>query len=249
MVDRFKELMKTIGISQKALAEAVGIHPNSLTEFAQGRTKTLSQEVLVYLNTEFGVNLKWLVYGKGDMFLTETSHGYRPPLNPLASLDKPERKVVEELIAVLAKHGAPVAPSKSEAYPHKDFREAGLIASIAAGNPAEAIEHPEEVFYLPRKLFRQHGKLFMLKVRGDSMIGAGIYDGDLVIMERVEDIHAIPSGQIIAITLDGAATLKRLLRSNGDFILHAENPNYPDRELTAKEFPVLWGRFIALVRQ
>lgn len=252
MVERFKELLRVLGISQKALAEAAGVHPNSLTEFAKGRTKTLSQEILVYLNTEYSVSLNWLVYGRGKMFggYAVTSKPLGLP-DPVSSLARPERKVIGDLIALLANRPdrSIVSSRQSEEYSHSDLREVGLVASIAAGNPMEAIEHPEEIYLLPRKMFKRKGKLFLLRVRGDSMTGAAILDGDLAVMERVEDAEQLRNGEIVAISLDGAATLKRFLRDNGSIILRAENKAYPDRVVTAREFPILWGRFVGLVRR
>jgi repressor LexA len=66
--------------------------------------------------------------------------------------------------------------------------------------------------------------VFALKVRGDSMIGAGIHDGDLVILENVEPRN----GSIVAALIDGETTLKRYVVSRGNPYLKAENPRYPD---------------------
>jgi repressor LexA len=84
---------------------------------------------------------------------------------------------------------------------------------------------------------------FALRVRGDSMIGAGIHDGDTVILEQREP----RSNDIVSALIDGETTLKTFLREKGQPFLRAENPAYPDlipaRELTIQ------GVLVALVRK
>lgn len=250
LADRVSVVIEHVGLSQKAFAEELGITPGYITDVLKGRSG-LSQVILLKIREKYGINLHWLLTGEGTPFVeTEAIMKVRPLPDPLAGLGPKQRKVVEDMIAVLGK--GEVQPSggrQREAYSHSDLREVGLVASIAAGDPIEAIEHPEEVYLLPRKIFRQKGKLFLLKVRGDSMVGAGIFDGDLAVMERMQDAERLRDGEIVAISLDGAATLKRFLRDNGSIILRAENKAYPDRVVTAREFPILWGRFVGLVRR
>lgn len=73
---------------------------------------------------------------------------------------------------------------------------------------------------------RDHSKAFALKVRGESMIDAGIFDGDIVIVEPGEPQH----NSIVAALIDGATTLKRYIKTQGSAVpyLKAENSNYPD---------------------
>lgn len=75
---------------------------------------------------------------------------------------------------------------------------------------------------------------FCLKVKGDSMIGARIYDGDTVFIHKQPDIE---NGEIAAVIIDGdEATLKRVYKVNGSVILHAENPIYKDLVFSKKDF-------------
>ena len=90
---------------------------------------------------------------------------------------------------------------------------------------------------------RKGQRLFALKVRGDSMIGAGINDGDLVVLEIKEPRH----GDVVAALIDEETTLKRYVISRGRPFLKAENPRFPDlipmREL------VIQGVMVALIRK
>lgn len=86
-------------------------------------------------------------------------------------------------------------------------------------------------------------RVFALKVRGDSMIGAGINDGDLVVLEWKEPRH----GDVVAALIDGETTLKRYLFSHGRPYLKAENPEFPNL-IPVREL-VIQGVMVALIRK
>ena len=90
---------------------------------------------------------------------------------------------------------------------------------------------------------RKGQRLFALKVRGDSMIGAGINDGDLVVLEMKEPRH----GDIVAALIDEETTLKRYVTSRGRPFLKAENPRFPDL-IPVREL-VIQGVMVALIRK
>jgi len=90
---------------------------------------------------------------------------------------------------------------------------------------------------------KTHGT-FALRVRGDSMIGAHILDGDVVILEQSKEVH---NGDIVAALIDGETTLKRYLLDHGRPYLKAENPRYPDL-IPARELKIQ-GVMVSLVRK
>jgi len=90
---------------------------------------------------------------------------------------------------------------------------------------------------------KNHGT-FALRVRGDSMIGAHILDGDLVILEQSKEVH---NGDIVAALIDGETTLKRYVVDRGRAYLKAENPRYPNL-IPARELKVQ-GVMVSLVRK
>ena len=100
-----------------------------------------------------------------------------------------------------------------------------LVGRIAAGTPIFALEETEEALILPRTLFQGNG-LFALRVKGDSMIDAGIFDGDIAVLRSGPDFS---DGEIAAVVLEDEATLKRVFKTKRGLRLHAENPAYPDR--------------------
>jgi SOS regulatory protein LexA len=100
-----------------------------------------------------------------------------------------------------------------------------LFGPVAAGFAAPVEEQAEEMVTLDQYLIRDRSNTFLLRVKGDSMVGAGIFEGDLVIVERKRQPKP---GDIIVGVLDGEFTLKRLKRDKGKYYLQAENPAYPD---------------------
>lgn len=95
-----------------------------------------------------------------------------------------------------------------------------LVGRIACGQPILAEEHVEDYVDMPRHINAD----FALECHGDSMIGAGIQDGDIVYIRKQPTVE---SGQIAAVVIDGdEATLKRFYRDENKVILSAENPAY-----------------------
>lgn len=96
-----------------------------------------------------------------------------------------------------------------------------LLGKVTAGSPIEAIETPDEFFSLPAYLIPNKEEVFTLKVRGESMINAGILDGDIVIVQRQ---NIARNGEIVvAMTEDNEVTLKRFFKEATHVRLQPEN--------------------------
>ncbi|WP_406108956.1 transcriptional repressor LexA [Micromonospora globbae] len=98
-----------------------------------------------------------------------------------------------------------------------------LLGAIAAGTPILAEEHVEEVLSLPTELVGR-GTLFALRVRGDSMVEAGIVDGDVIVVRQQA---VADNGDIVAAMIDGEATVKQYRTRDGHVELVPRNPRYP----------------------
>ncbi len=100
------------------------------------------------------------------------------------------------------------------------YLEIPIVGKITAGQPIAAVEDYSGTFALPMA-FAHNKELFMLKVRGESMINAGIFDGDYIIVEKQTTAD---NGDIVAVLIDGEeATVKRFYREDGHFRLQPEN--------------------------
>jgi repressor LexA len=117
-----------------------------------------------------------------------------------------------------------------------------VVGSIAAGAPILAVENIEDTFPLPSELVGDD-QVFMLRVRGDSMINAGIFDGDLVAIRQQPDAN---NGEIVAAMLEEEATVKRFFREGDHVRLEAENPDYSP--IIARDVKVL-GKVILAIRR
>jgi repressor LexA len=134
------------------------------------------------------------------------------------------------------------APGVGPATSRSSVRHIPLVGRIAAGSPTQAFEEIEDVLPLPASIVGD-GTFFMLKVKGDSMRDAGIYDGDFVVVRKQDD--ATP-GSIVAALLEDEATVKRLVRQGQKTILKAENPAFGPIEVTGDGR--ILGKVVALLR-
>jgi repressor LexA len=122
-----------------------------------------------------------------------------------------------------------------------------VYGHIPAGPPTEYINlHPDSTATLDEQLlgFKPRQGCYLLKVRGDSMQGAAILNGDLVL---IEPTPAPRAGQVVAALIDGENTLKRLVRVKGRWFLKAENPAYP--ELYPRSELVIQGIVRTVIRR
>ncbi len=120
-----------------------------------------------------------------------------------------------------------------------------ILGRIAAGTPIEAIQHEVERIAAPTALMGS-GEHYILEVQGDSMVEAGIHDGDLAIIQRKDDAS---TGDIVVALVDGEeATLKRLRKKGAAIALEAANPAYETR-IYGVDRVAVQGRLVGLMRR
>ena len=120
----------------------------------------------------------------------------------------------------------------------KRFRIPLLNDSVSAGFPSPADDYTEENSDLNEHLISNPFSTFFLRVKGDSMINAGIKDKDLIIVDK--SLIAKP-GNIVIAMIDGEFTIKRLSMKNDELYLKAENNNYPDFRFKNHIDVQIWG--------
>ena len=122
--------------------------------------------------------------------------------------------------------------------------EISVLGSIAAGTPIEAIQNEVSRIPLPSNI-ENNGDFFGLKVKGDSMIEAGINDGDTVIVKKTSNVD---SGQIAVVLIDDQeATLKRIRKKGNTIALEAANRNYGTKIYAANRIKIQ-GKLVSLYR-
>lgn len=118
-----------------------------------------------------------------------------------------------------------------------------VIGRVAAGFPILAEENIEDYVAVPRRIIKSEGRYFALRVQGESMINAGIFDGDLVI---VRSANKGISGDIVVALVEDEVTVKRLISNGNKNYLKAENPEYPN--IDPQQEWRIQGKVVGLIR-
>jgi repressor LexA len=142
--------------------------------------------------------------------------------------------------AVIEGGGRPAATEAAN-----DTRELVLVGKIAAGVPIAALQQDHGRYQVPESMLGA-GEHYMLEIEGDSMIEAGILNGDLVVIKRVDTAN---SGEIVVALVEGEeATLKRLRKKGGSIALEPANRAYETRIFGPDQVEVQ-GKLVGLIRQ
>lgn len=138
----------------------------------------------------------------------------------------------------------PTRLSESTGMTDSPTRRLPVIGRVAAGSPLLAIENLETELQIDTGLFRPEPD-YALRVRGDSMIGAGIDDGDLLLVHRTPEAR---SGQIVVARIDDEVTVKRLRRKGRGIYLDSENPTHPDIHVQSHSDFAIEGLAVGTIR-
>ena len=141
-----------------------------------------------------------------------------------------------------------IAPKSYENYEDNDDTTEEIInipvlGTIAAGQPILAVESVESKFPVPASMFSCKNSMFILTVKGDSMIECGIYNGDYVIIEQTPSAE---NGDIVAALIDESATIKRFYKEDGYIRLQPENSHM--KPIIVHECKIL-GKAIGIFRK
>jgi repressor LexA len=120
-----------------------------------------------------------------------------------------------------------------------------LVGDVAAGTGVLAEENVEELLPMPEQ-FTGTGPSFMLRVRGDSMIEAGIYDGDYVVVRQQQEAN---NGDVVVAGIpDGEATVKTFSRRGGRVVLTPANATYEPMVFDRSDDVTIFGKVVTVVR-
>ena len=127
----------------------------------------------------------------------------------------------------------------------RPVRHVPLVGDVAAGTGVLAAENVEETVPVPQD-FTGAGQLFMLRVRGDSMVDAGILDGDYVVVRQQADADP---GEVVVAGIPGEeATVKTYLRRRGKIVLRPENPSMTEMVFDPSDISI-YGKVVTLLRR
>jgi repressor LexA len=122
------------------------------------------------------------------------------------------------------------------------IRKIHIVGTVAAGIPILSEENWEGTILLHQSALKKNKAYFAVRVRGDSMSGAGIMDGDMAIIEK---LSVVKNGEIVVAVIDDAVTLKRFYRESTRIRLQAENPDY--KPIYCRDLRIL-GRLAQIIR-
>lgn len=194
--DRLNELLRVKGITKTELARRCDIDRSNITRYCKGEYEA-KQDVVYKIASALMVNIPWLM-------------GYDVPMSGGITIDQSNLEDVPYMFGL--KKAADILPMpRMHAVP--------LIGTIACGDPILAQENHEGEVTVPEDVHAD----FALRCKGDSMICARIYDGDIVYIRQQETVG---DGEIAAVLIDDEATLKRVRLYDDHVVLEPENPQY-----------------------
>lgn len=119
-------------------------------------------------------------------------------------------------------------------------------SQVAAGFPSPADDYLEDTLDLNELLINHPAATFMVRAAGESMLGAGIHPGDIMIVDRAIEVS---DGKIIIAVVDGELTVKRFRRLKGRVFLQAENPKFPNIKIDAAQNFSVWGVVVNVIHK
>lgn len=201
---------------------------------AQGRITAKQQEILEYIKE------------------TILKKGYPPAVREICEAVKlKSTSSVHSHLETLEKNGYirrdPTKPRTIEIIDEcfnltrREVVNVPLIGTVAAGQPLLAEENIENYFPIPVEML-PNAQTFMLRVKGESMINAGIYDGDQIIVEEQDTAR---NGEIVVALVEDSATVKRFFKENGHYRLQPENDAL--EPILVDDVKII-GRVVGLIR-
>lgn len=180
-----------------------------------------------------------------------SAHSYPPTIREIADHYSISVKGAHDHITALKKKGHLTLVEKrprtielmgAGSEETSELAEIPVLGTVAAGVPILAEENFDGTVKIHRLMLKKNKKYFALKVKGDSMSGAGILDGDTAIIERQSSVN---NGEIAVAVVEDAVTLKRIYRESSRIKLQAENPAY--KPIYSRDTKIL-GRLTTIIR-
>lgn len=176
----------------------------------------------------------------GDKSRGGYRHGAGRPAAPSTRVRIPE-PIVPAVLSFLDDYRSQVRlDPKPIAGAAKSVRIPRYVAKVPAGFPSPAEQYLDEEIDLNKHLIQQghEASTFIIRVQGWSMLGAGIFDGDELVVDRAQE-NAL--NKVVVAVVNGSMTIKRLRKREGKFVLLAENAHYPDRVIVEGDEFEIWG--------
>lgn len=252
LIERIKKVRRAHGLTQKQFADAIGYSQGNIGDWERGRSSPSAAAIQSIVNT-FNVNSAWLLTGVEEGAKKEAAKNNIDFLF-FRKLNEEDKKDVIKYAEYLAWKRSQEEEEKkrsfmategngSYGYKQEDVVMLPLLGNTAAGVPI----HIEELLegYVPVKKRFVKGKCFLIRVKGDSMINAGIEDGDLVVV-RAQPV--VETGEIAVVRIDNEVTAKYFHYEEGKAVLRSANPKYRPIASTNGEISII-GKVVELIKK
>ena len=233
ITERLLSLMGKMGVNKTQMAEKLGIKPQNFSKYLleQSVPHRRNPEMLASKLTVIGVNADWYLTGKGEMFVKDI-----PGRDEMSKhYEKIGRTVHDVLMETLRKEEKAttlreVVEDTVDYKKHENTSIPLYSHSVAAGHPADSTSSVEEYLDLPKRMIAHPKETYAVTACGNSMTGAGINEGDILIVDTV--LEAQDKNVVIA-SVNGEQTVKKLYIKNGHVSLMPSNGHYDPIEITA----------------
>lgn len=217
---RHRDVRETIlKLSVSLYAQTMNVKDVTVYSWESGRT-SVPQDVLARLEREQGISAGWMLTGQGEMMIG-TAAPFSSPIDVLET----HLRSMRELLKDLRETSPEVMASAPRRKPPATVRIPMLSLGVSAGSPVESADTIEGEIDLGEMLLEHPESTYFIRVVGDSMTGAGIMDGDTLIV----DCSLTPkSGQIVIARVYGELTVKRYITKGREAHLRAENKRFKD---------------------
>lgn len=221
-------------LSQADFARKTGISQSYLSA-VERNLKSPGSEILVTLKSLFNINSDWLLTGEGEMYAEEKKASPKPEKAP----EENRLTAIENELKELKKARL-TPPELAEQVQIPLYQHA-----VSAGPACTVSEEVEEYMPVPKKIARHPRNTFAVRVSGDSMIGAGIEEGDIIICDAR---GTYKTGSIVVASIDGGQTLKKIQMDKGTVTLKPANHNHDTIPITDNSDLSILGVVIAIFR-
>lgn len=157
-------------------------------------------------------------------------------IDKIGTLEKVFKRDINDLEQIIV---------EEEVITKDDLENIKIYSDIAAGVPIEIVDEVRGNFKLPIEWVKNKKDLFILTVKGDSMINANVHNKDLVVLQKTDIADNM---EIVAVYYNGCTTLKRIVRMGDTVLLMSENPDYEPINITEGELRIM-GKLIGVIRQ
>lgn len=214
-----RDIIESCGLTQREAARKMGIPQPKLSKLLNGTFESISEMKLMECLSRLGSDVKITISGPNES----------PGRTIIEFREKPVSQAREISPLKIVANGRDV----------DNWPKIPLFMSPAScGFPSPADDYVEAHINLHELMVRNPEATFFLKAAGDSMLGVGIHDGDLLLVDR--SLDAV-NGRTVIAAIDGELLVKKLARRNGKVFLAPANPDYPEIDITFHEYVHIWG--------